>query len=48
MIKAGVETFVEVGPGRTLAGFIKKINKEAVVYNVGTWEDIDKVVSKLC
>ncbi len=48
MIKAGVETFVEVGPGRTLAGFIKKINKEAVVYSVGTWEDIDKVVSKLC
>ncbi len=48
MIKDGVDVFVEVGPGKTLAGFMKKINKDVKVYNVETWEDVDKVVSELC
>lgn len=48
MIADGVDTFVEIGPGKTLAGFMRKINREVKVYNVGTWEDVDKVVSELC
>ena len=48
MIADGVDTFVEIGPGRTLAGFMRKINRDVKVYNVGTWEDVDKVVSELC
>lgn len=48
MIADGVDVFVEVGPGKTLAGFMRKINKNVKVYNVGTWEDVDKVVSELC
>lgn len=48
MIAEGADTFVEVGPGKTLAGFMRKINKDVKVYNVGTWEDVDKVVSELC
>lgn len=48
MIKDGVDVFVEVGPGKTLAGFMKKINRDVKVYNVETWEDVDKVVSELC
>lgn len=48
MIADGVDRFVEIGPGRTLAGFMRKINKEVKVYNVGTWEDADKVVQELC
>lgn len=47
MIAEGVDTFVEIGPGRTLAGFLKKINREVQVYNIGTWEDVDKVVAEL-
>lgn len=47
MIAEGVDTFVEIGPGRTLAGFLKKINREVQVYNIGTWEDVDKVVEEL-
>lgn len=48
MIADGVDVFVEVGPGKTLAGFMRKINRDVKVYNVGTWEDVDKVVSELC
>ena len=48
LISDGGDTFVEIGPGRTLAGFLRKINREVKVYNVGTWEDVDKVVNELC
>lgn len=48
MLSDGVDTFVEIGPGRTLAGFLKKINGEAKVYNVATWEDVEKVAGALC
>jgi [acyl-carrier-protein] S-malonyltransferase len=48
MIQEGVDTFVEIGPGKTLAGFIRKIDKTVKVYNVEVWEDAEKVVKELC
>lgn len=48
MIKNGTDVFVEVGPGKTLAGFMKKISRDVKVCNVEIWEDIDKVVGELC
>lgn len=47
MIEEGVDTFVEIGPGKTLAGFMRKINRDVTMYNIGTWEDVDKVVEAL-
>lgn len=47
MTERGVDTFVEIGPGRTLAGFMKKINRDVKVYNIGAWEDVEKTVSAL-
>lgn len=51
MVADGVDTFIEIGPGRTLAGFNKKIakaiGKELTTYNVATMGDIDKVVETL-
>ena len=48
MIADGVDTFVEIGPGRTLAGFLKKINRSVKVYNISKWEDVEKVAGELC
>jgi [acyl-carrier-protein] S-malonyltransferase len=41
MIAAGVDRFVEIGPGRTLASFVKKISREVSVYNVNTWDSLE-------
>ncbi len=42
MLADGTDTFVEIGPGKTLAGFLKKINPEAKVINIGTWEEMEQ------
>lgn len=44
MINDGVDTFIEVGPGKALSGFVKKISKEVFVYNV---EDMASLESAL-
>jgi len=47
MISDGVDTFIEVGPGKTLSGFIKKIDKETAVYNVEDMVSLDKTLEAL-
>lgn len=48
MISEGVDVFVEIGPGRTLTGFMKKISRDVKVYNISAWEDVEKVAGELC
>lgn len=43
MLADGVDTFIEIGPGKTLAGFIKKIDREAKVINVSCVEDLEQI-----
>jgi len=47
MIAAGVDTFVEIGPGRTLNGFLRKIDRQVKGYNIRTWEEMQKVCEEL-
>lgn len=47
MIDFGVETFIEIGPGKTLNGFLRKIDKTKTVINIEHVEDL-KQLAKLC
>ena len=47
MIEEGVDSFVEIGPGRTLTGFLKKINGSVKRYNIGTVEEMEKVIQEI-
>ena len=43
MIADGVEVFVEIGPGKTLSSFVKKIDKTKTVINIEKVEDLEKL-----
>jgi len=45
LLAAKVDTFVEIGPGRILSGLIKKISREARVYNVEDRASLEKVLA---
>ena len=47
MIADGVDIFVEIGPGRTLEGVLRKINRNVKVFHISQWEDGDKVCEEL-
>ena len=42
MIADGVEEFVEIGPGKTLSGFMRKINRDVSVSNIDTMDDFNR------
>ena len=47
MIREGVDTFVEIGPGKTLTGFLRKIDKNVKSYHIGSWEEAVQVCEEL-
>lgn len=47
MIADGVDTFVEMGPGKTLSGFMRKISRDVKMYNIENMADYEKVMSAL-
>ena len=43
MLKDGVDTFVEIGPGKTLSGFMRKISRDVKVLNIEKMDDLEKL-----
>ena len=41
MLADGVDTFIEIGPGKTLAGFLKKIKRDVKVVSIGTVKELE-------
>ncbi len=47
MIAAGADTFIECGPGKTLAGLIKRIDKTVTVYSVQDTDTLEAAVAAI-
>lgn len=46
LIADGADEFVEIGPGRSLSGFMRKINRDVKVVNIDKLEDFEKYVNR--
>lgn len=47
LINDGIERFIEVGPGKTLINFVKKIDRTKQVYNVEDMKSLDKLLNDI-
>ena len=47
MVNEGITTFIEIGPGKVLAGLNKKINPEITTYNVFDIESLKSTINEL-
>ncbi len=47
MIADGFDTFVEIGPGKTLKGFLRKIDPSVTCHSIGTVEEMRQVLEQL-
>ena len=48
MTDMGVDTFIEIGPGKTLAGFMKRIDRKIKCINIETVKDMEKLEALIC
>ncbi len=47
MISDGVDTFVEIGPGKVLSGFLRRIDKSLNTYNIENMDTFEKTLNAL-
>ena len=46
LIADGADEFVEIGPGRSLSGFMRKINRDVAAFNIDKMEDFENYVNR--
>ena len=47
MIRAGVDTFVELGPGTTLTGFMKKIDPSVKAISIAEFDNMQAAIEEM-
>jgi [acyl-carrier-protein] S-malonyltransferase len=46
LLEQGVDTFIEIGPGKALSGFIKRIDRKVSIYNVSDYQGYLSLLEK--
>ena len=49
MINAGIDTFIEIGPGKTLSGFLKRIptDKKIRILNINNVSNLEETIKSI-
>lgn len=47
LLAQGVDTVIEIGPGKVLSGFVKKISRQVRLLHIDTYEDYKNVIDNL-
>ena len=47
MLDMGIDTFVEIGPGKTLAGFVKRTSKDVKIFNIKDVATLESTIGGL-
>lgn len=47
IISSGVDTFIEIGPGRVLSGLLRKIDRNKKVFNIDNVDSLNKTLAAL-
>lgn len=47
LLEEGVDTFIEIGPKKTLSGFVKKIDRKLNIVNVENVDSLQKALTKM-
>ncbi|RIA64951.1 [acyl-carrier-protein] S-malonyltransferase [Anaeroplasma bactoclasticum] len=47
LMEQGVDTFIEIGPGKSLSGFVKRVNRKVGIYTVTDYESYKALVEAL-
>lgn len=48
MLDLGVDTFIEIGPGKALSGFVKKVKSDVSIFNVDSVANFEKLKEAIC
>ena len=49
MVDMGIDTFVEIGPGKTLSGFVKRLESEneVTILSINSVETLEAMISEM-
>ena len=47
MLDMGIDTFIEIGPGKILSGFVKRTSKDVKIFNINNVESLENTLGGL-